>query len=346
MLLFTSGSHPVHLYYNEGVKDFNMVADTIDYKSVDVANHMPHHSFYITSLRHPLERLKSAVYSDKKYRDSPHDMVLKYLYKNPILKFKDTGYKYISIPPYMQLEPAEMEKYLKHIMGKIFNFVLISEYFDESLVLLKRSLCWDLEDIIYIPMKTGTNPLLKMQYGRKMIEKHQTMAPGDYALYNFFNKTLWDKINVQEKDFLEEVEFFRKVQGNVKSFCEAVYKNLQPDNIATLIFYSSDYNLTIPRSRWNHKEFYIDSVNCILMKIRKNTFRNIMAMRQFPSLCDIVEFTKSDYPLANWLSFKPREAEFEGYGKIAVSKTFCSERSTRYKIPLKALNVKDALEWT
>ena len=35
-------------------------------------------------------------------------------------------------------------------------FVLITEYMDESLVLLKRKWCWDMEDILYLPAKVRT----------------------------------------------------------------------------------------------------------------------------------------------------------------------------------------------
>ena len=38
-------------------------------------------------------------------------------------------------------------------MNKNINLVLIAEHFDESLVLMKRLLCWDSEDIIYVKHK-------------------------------------------------------------------------------------------------------------------------------------------------------------------------------------------------
>ena len=35
------------------------------------------------------------------------------------------------------------------------DFVLITEYMDESLVLLKRKWCWDVKDILYLPAKVS-----------------------------------------------------------------------------------------------------------------------------------------------------------------------------------------------
>lgn len=45
---------------------------------------------------------------------------------------------------YAQAFVAEMEK--------VFSLVMISEYFDESLVLLRHLLSWDLENIVYVKL--------------------------------------------------------------------------------------------------------------------------------------------------------------------------------------------------
>lgn len=38
-------------------------------------------------------------------------------------------------------------------MDNIFSLVLITDYFDESLIMMKNRLCWDWEDIVYIKFK-------------------------------------------------------------------------------------------------------------------------------------------------------------------------------------------------
>ena len=45
-------------------------------------------------------------------------------------------------------DPVEINNHIEDLAEKI-NLVLIMEYFDESLILLKRALCWDLDDIVY-----------------------------------------------------------------------------------------------------------------------------------------------------------------------------------------------------
>ena len=48
-------------------------------------------------------------------------------------------------------DPATIRKHINDLAEKI-DLVLIMEYFDESLVLLKRELCWDLDDVVYFKL--------------------------------------------------------------------------------------------------------------------------------------------------------------------------------------------------
>ena len=48
-------------------------------------------------------------------------------------------------------DPLMIKKHIEDLAEKI-DLVLIMEYFDESLVLLKRELCWDLDDVIYFKL--------------------------------------------------------------------------------------------------------------------------------------------------------------------------------------------------
>lgn len=44
-----------------------------------------------------------------------------------------------------------IQKHIDELAEKI-DLVLITEYFDESLVLLKRELCWELDDVVYFKL--------------------------------------------------------------------------------------------------------------------------------------------------------------------------------------------------
>ena len=39
------------------------------------------------------------------------------------------------------------------VMEQQLTFVLLTDYFDESLILMKNKLCWDWDDVVYVKFK-------------------------------------------------------------------------------------------------------------------------------------------------------------------------------------------------
>ena len=60
-----------------------------------------------------------------------------------------------------------IKKHIDELAEKI-DLVLIMEYFDESLVLLKRELCWDLDDVVYFKLNQRSH-----EYKQTEITSHQ-----------------------------------------------------------------------------------------------------------------------------------------------------------------------------
>ena len=62
----------------------------------------------------------------------------------------------------------------KHIddLAEKIDLVLIMEYFDESLVLLKRELCWDLDDVVYFKLNQRSQ-----EYKQTEINSQQQVRP-------------------------------------------------------------------------------------------------------------------------------------------------------------------------
>ena len=115
----------------------------------------------------------------------------------------------------------------KHIrkLAKRFQLVLLQEYFDESLVLLKRLLCWKLEDMAYfVFLKSATKRKPLPQTLQKSI---RNWSSGDVLLYEHFNRTFWEKVANEGKGFYEEVEQLRKLNRKLKQQCtEGEYTHL------------------------------------------------------------------------------------------------------------------------
>ena len=78
-------------------------------------------------------------------------------------------------------------------MENDFDLVMISNYYFESLILLKQTLCMDWADLYVPPTKVKHYEHAKFTDNDKQIFSkfyHQ-----DNLIYNHFNKTFWNKIN-------------------------------------------------------------------------------------------------------------------------------------------------------
>ena len=95
--------------------------------------------------------------------------------ENDFNTFEDSGAEYVKVPRTIENDPEKTLFFIQSVLGKFFKLVMIREYFDESLILLKRKLCWDLKDIIYYPLKIGTQTPRTKQYPTELIDKHKKL---------------------------------------------------------------------------------------------------------------------------------------------------------------------------
>ncbi|XP_070563516.1 galactosylceramide sulfotransferase-like [Ptychodera flava] len=130
--------------------------------------------------------------------------------------------------------PDVVEKYFT-ILERELDLVVITEYFDESLVLLKRLMCWKMEDILYI--------------ARRVSKKHSILGPDlqqkiyqwnkvDVKIYEIFNASLWRKIQQYGPNFDKDLQDFRYLQDAVTSECD-VEGRLSQATVALLASFGS-----------------------------------------------------------------------------------------------------------
>ena len=101
-----------------------------------------------------------------------------------------------------------------------FTVVLIFEYLDESLVLMKRKLCWELDDILYLRLHyqlQGENS--HKTTNANITEQIHRWNKADVALYQYFNETLWKDIQSEEAGFSEELADFRTKHKAMEREC-------------------------------------------------------------------------------------------------------------------------------
>ncbi|KAH3715825.1 galactosylceramide sulfotransferase-like [Dreissena polymorpha] len=124
----------------------------------------------------------------------------------------------------MKRNITAMSDYVKKL-NKEFHLVIIAEYFDESIVLMKRLLNWKVSDILYRWFHTrGWDRKLTIPraHDRRLYRKY---AFADYAIYDFFYQKLWRQISNAGDDFFAEVLYFKEIREEMDDFCK-VYPNI------------------------------------------------------------------------------------------------------------------------
>ena len=95
-----------------------------------------------------------------------------------------------------------------------FDLVLMLEYFDESLVLLARELCWDIRDVVYFKLNQRKSSDLKTNLSDELVQEIRQWNRADVLLYNHFNQTFWNKVEKLGSAFWTDVDrlkYYNKV---------------------------------------------------------------------------------------------------------------------------------------
>ncbi|XP_029200479.2 galactose-3-O-sulfotransferase 2-like isoform X1 [Acropora millepora] len=116
-----------------------------------------------------------------------------------------------------QKEFAVVRNYIRFLQQE-FDLVMLMEYFDESLVLLKRRFCWTIKDILYFKLNERRNKD-KQNISKYSKERIQEWNFGDVLLYNVFNRTLWEMIRREGPGFFKDLELFRKAKETMTKAC-------------------------------------------------------------------------------------------------------------------------------
>lgn len=111
-----------------------------------------------------------------------------------------------------------IQKFVEDLTERI-DLVLIAEYFDESLIMLKRELCWDLDDVVYFRFHQRGQDYKEKNITEKMNLQIIKWNKADWDLYQHFNRTLWEKISKEGLHFQDEVKELRRKIWTLEKQC-------------------------------------------------------------------------------------------------------------------------------
>ncbi|XP_038147252.1 galactose-3-O-sulfotransferase 3-like [Cyprinodon tularosa] len=210
----------------------NMITSHMRFRKSALQKLMPKNTRYITILREPAAMFESlfTYYSPyaKSFKKVP-DGSLKTLMQDPLRYYEPNDeYSYYARNTLTfdlggeNNRPATDVAYAHDFVEeveKVFSLVMISEYFDESLVLLRKLLSWDLEDILYIKLNARTETS-KKKISPDLVEKIRAWNSIDAYLYDYFNATLWVKLSDLGLDCVaKEVQLLRQAQERLIKRC-------------------------------------------------------------------------------------------------------------------------------
>ena len=101
-----------------------------------------------------------------------------------------------------------------------FDLVMIQEYFDESLLLLRKMFCWEMDDIVYLA-KAVQSQNLRIKLTDDLRKKISSWNHADVLLYKHFNAPFWRKLEDYGQTLQSDLALFRsKLTGAVGTWSE------------------------------------------------------------------------------------------------------------------------------
>ena len=213
---------------------WKIIADHIIYDKELFRNIMPKSTVYVSSLRNPPDQLKSMFH----YFDIVSFLQLRS--EDPVSEFLRNINSYSDEHNWPReirirnknavslgvanISETDMDKALED-----FQMMLLTEYMDDSLVLLRRKMCWGISDILYLPANVRTYSYKRKSIEPRLLRIHQIWSQVDYNLYERYNKSLWNKLLIQDPDFWDELDFYKAQQIRVENFCRPLLSRIKSD---------------------------------------------------------------------------------------------------------------------
>ena len=174
---------------------YNIICEHTVYNESELKRWMPGDTFYLANIRHPLTHVKSIINHSKLYtmlNISTSANFLAELLSDPQRHDKTNRTRNISARFFglnrTVSDKATGDALIQHIDRK-FGLVLIMERIDESLVLMKRRLCWSTKDILYLPLRVVEykGKAKETEHDQEeLIAKHRKWSNIDYDIYDHF----------------------------------------------------------------------------------------------------------------------------------------------------------------
>nr|XP_020474737.1 galactose-3-O-sulfotransferase 2-like [Monopterus albus] len=215
------------------VREFHIMCNHMRFNKPEVAKVMPENTFYFSILRNPVNMMESIFmyYKSIPAFSNAHnlDEFLDNGWKNYNSSVSNNHYAHnilafdFGFDNNIAADAEDIEERASMAIAAIerdFHLILITEYFDESMILLKHALCWALEDVVSFKLNSRRQPTHHPLLANTA-EKIKRWNALDWRIYLHFNTSFWHKVNslVGQEQMKREVSQLRELQAKLANTC-------------------------------------------------------------------------------------------------------------------------------
>ncbi|XP_068190633.1 galactosylceramide sulfotransferase isoform X2 [Antennarius striatus] len=211
---------------------FNIICNHLRFDRQEVAKLLPPDTVYVTILRDPVDLFESSFHYYRRvipltWRITGENKLAEFL-NSPLAFYKPDAFNAFYLRNLLFFDfglDNNQESDDPGVMNDIknlsthFDLVLIAEYFEESLILLKETLCWTMEDILHFKLnarKTSSVPRLTPEMRVKALQWNGA----DWKLYQHFNTTFWARVEAFGRERMnQEVKDLRRRNAEMMAMC-------------------------------------------------------------------------------------------------------------------------------
>ncbi|KAM4040790.1 galactose-3-O-sulfotransferase 2-like [Anomaloglossus baeobatrachus] len=189
----------VNGFSDQSKKIFNIMCHHLRFDYTEIKKVMPEDTFYFTILRNPISQMESSFSYFKDFTAFKNATNLDDFLQNSKIFYKDTKdisffKNLLTFDLGFELDGSPGQSVLAwHAMDNIFDLVIITEYYDESLILLKDALCWSFYDVLSFPLNSRSNNTRKT-LTLETQEKVKSWNRLDWEMYTYFNNSFWKRV--------------------------------------------------------------------------------------------------------------------------------------------------------
>nr|XP_023699936.1 galactose-3-O-sulfotransferase 2-like [Paramormyrops kingsleyae] len=227
----TFAAHFVEGFQSKTVKEYNIMCNHMRFMPEEVKKVMPEETFYFSILRNPVSMMESIFIYYKSIATFHKTRSLEEFLADPwkfyntslpnnhyaknLLAF-DFGFSDGSIGS----DEETQAKLAISMIEKNFDLILLSEYFDESMILLKNALCWTLDDVVSFKLNSRNNDS-RMKLHPDTIDKIKVWNLLDWKIYLHFNATFWRTVDLMggQERMKQEVAMLKQKREQLTKTC-------------------------------------------------------------------------------------------------------------------------------